>query len=67
MSCTSREVPLIHPGTILRLSVFFGTDAQSWGNLQTHYDTGRARVALADVLGRIVRRKLADAGGTAYA
>ena len=25
--------------TALRLSVFFGTDAQSWINLQTHYDT----------------------------
>ena len=44
----------------LRLSVFFGTDAQSWGNLQTHYDTEHARVAMADVLGRIVRRELAD-------
>ena len=44
----------------LRLSVFFGTDAQSWVNLQTHYDTETARLAMADVLGRIVRRELAD-------
>jgi plasmid maintenance system antidote protein VapI len=44
----------------LRLSVFFGTDAQSWVNLQTHYDTEHACVAMADVLGRIVRRELAD-------
>ena len=93
-----REVPLIHPGTILledwlkpmalsqyalakvidvpprrineivkglrditadtalRLSVFFGTDAQSWVNLQTHYDTEKARVAMAGVLRRIVSR-----------
>ena len=42
--------------TALRLSVFFGTDAQSWINLQTHYDTEVARVAMAAVLGRIVRR-----------
>ena len=25
--------------TALRLAAFFGTDAQSWVNLQTHYDT----------------------------
>ena len=43
--------------TALRLSVFFGTDAQSWINLQTHYDTELARVAMAAVLGRIVRRE----------
>lgn len=24
--------------TALRLAIFFGTDAQSWINLQTHYD-----------------------------
>jgi addiction module HigA family antidote len=47
--------------TALRLSVFFGTDAQSWINLQTHYDTEQARVAMADVLGRIVRRDTAEA------
>jgi addiction module HigA family antidote len=43
--------------TALRLSAFFGTDAQSWINLQTHYDTEVARVAMAGVLGRIVRRE----------
>ena len=47
--------------TALRLSVFFGTDAQSWINLQTHYDTEQARVAMADVLARIVRRDAVDA------
>ena len=25
--------------TAVRLAAFFGTDAQSWMNLQTHYDT----------------------------
>ena len=47
--------------TALRLSVFFGTDAQSWINLQTHYDTELARVAMANVLGRIVRREVTQA------
>ena len=39
--------------TALRLGAFFGTDAQSWVNLQTHYDTESAREAMADVLARI--------------
>ena len=47
--------------TALRLSVFFGTDAQSWINLQTHSDTELAREAMADVLGHIVRREVAEA------
>lgn len=92
-----REVPLVHPGTILledwlkpmgisqyalakaidvpprrineivkglraitvdtalRLSVYFGTDAQSWINLQTHYDTEQARYTMQSVLSRIAR------------
>ena len=29
--------------TALRLGAYFGTDAQSWINLQTHYDTELAR------------------------
>ena len=41
--------------TALRLSAFFGTDAQSWINLQTHDDTERARESMADVIGRIRR------------
>ena len=45
----------------LRLGAFFGTDAQSWVNLQTHYDTEQARTAMADVLGRIVRREATEA------
>jgi addiction module HigA family antidote len=47
--------------TALRLSVFFGTDAQSWINLQTHYDTELARVAMAKVLGQIVRHAVDEA------
>ena len=47
--------------TALRLGAFFGTDAQSWINLQTHYDTENARELMADVLERIVRHSVADA------
>jgi addiction module HigA family antidote len=47
--------------TALRLSVFFGTDAQSWINLQSHYDTELSREAMADILGRIVRREATEA------
>ena len=31
----------------LRLTRFFGTDAQSWINLQAHYDLERAEIELA--------------------
>ncbi len=41
--------------TALRLGAFFGTDAQSWINLQTHYDTEQARQAMADVIAKIKR------------
>jgi len=41
--------------TALRLGAYFGTDAQSWINLQTHFDTELAREAMAGVLGRIDR------------
>ena len=39
--------------TALRLAAFFGTDAQSWINLQSHYDTEQAREALSAVLATI--------------
>lgn len=39
--------------TALRLGAYFGTDAQSWINLQTHFDTENAREAMQDVLSRI--------------
>jgi addiction module HigA family antidote len=41
--------------TALRLAAFFGTDAQSWLNLQTHYDAEVARESMQDVLSRIHR------------
>lgn len=47
--------------TALRLAAFFGTDAQSWLNLQADFDTAKARDALADVLPRIRRF---DTGGS---
>ena len=36
--------------TALRLGAYFGTDAQSWINLQTHYDTERSREAMEETL-----------------
>ena len=47
--------------TALRLGAYFGTDAQSWINLQTHFDTELAREAMADVLARIDRRPVVEA------
>lgn len=47
--------------TALRLAAFFGTDAQSWLNLQAHYDTEKAREALHAVLARIRRFEPAHA------
>lgn len=47
--------------TALRLSAFFGTDPQSWLNLQDHYDTELAREAMADVLERIARHEPTEA------
>ena len=39
--------------TALRLAAFFGTDAQSWINLQTHYDTEMTRASMQKVLSGI--------------
>ena len=39
--------------TALRLGAFFGVHAQSWVNMQTHYDTETARHSMVDVLSRI--------------
>ena len=36
--------------TALRLAAFFNTDAQSWLNLQSHYDAENTRVAIAEQL-----------------
>lgn len=46
--------------TALRLGAYFGTDAQSWINLQTHFDTELAREAMAGVLARIDRREVVE-------
>lgn len=43
----------ITPDTALRLGAFFNTDAQSWVNLQSHYDTEIAREAMREVLANI--------------
>ena len=41
--------------TALRLAAFFGTDPQSWLNLQSHYDTETARESMEEALSRIRR------------
>ena len=41
--------------TALRLAAFFGTSAQSWTNLQSHYDTETARESMEEALSRIRR------------
>ena len=40
--------------TALRLALYFGTDAQSWMNLQTHYDLTCAEERLAGKLAKEV-------------
>ena len=45
--------------TALRLGAYFDTDAQSWLNLQTHYDTESAREAMQETLARISERRAA--------
>jgi antitoxin HigA-1 len=51
----------ITPDTALRLAAFFGTDAQSWVNLQAHYDTERAREMMSEIILRIRRYEPAHA------
>ena len=46
--------------TAVRLAAYFGTDAQSWINLQTHFDTEQARGTMTDVLARIQQHQFAD-------
>lgn len=45
--------------TALRLAIFFGTDAQSWMNLQTHYDLTVAEEQLSDRLAKEVTGRAA--------
>ena len=40
--------------TALRLARFFGTDAQSWLNLQSHYDMEKAEIETGKALQKIV-------------
>lgn len=40
--------------TALRLARFFGTDAQSWMNLQAHYDLETAQVKIAEKINKAV-------------
>ena len=47
--------------TALRLAAFFGTDAQSWINLQSDYDLAVAADTMTDVLERIRRHEPAHA------
>ncbi|MDR0274500.1 MAG: HigA family addiction module antidote protein [Burkholderiaceae bacterium] len=47
--------------TALRLAAFFGTDAQSWINLQSDYDLAVAGGIMTEVLGRIRRHEPAHA------
>ena len=47
--------------TALRLAACCGTDAQSWINLQTRYDTELAGESMRDALSRIHRFELAAA------
>lgn len=43
----------ITPDTALRLAAYFGTEAQSWLNLQNHYDTEQTRLVIANDLSHI--------------
>lgn len=44
----------ISADTALSLARFFGTDAQSWLNLQSHYDMEKARLETGKALEKIV-------------
>ena len=47
--------------TALRLAAFFGTDAQSWMNLQSEYDLRQAKPAIAEALADIQQYEVAHA------
>ena len=44
----------ISADTALRLARFFGTDAQSWLNLQSHYDMEKAQLETGKALDKIM-------------
>lgn len=50
-----RERRGITADTALRLARYFGTDAQSWINLQTGYDLRVAELAAGEKIDRIVK------------
>ncbi len=55
-----RERRGITADTALRLARFFGTDAQSWLNLQNHYDLQSAEDAAGRTIKRIQRCRTID-------
>ena len=42
--------------TALRLGRYFGTNAQSWMNLQTHYDLEKAEIKICEQLEQVYPR-----------
>jgi len=45
--------------TALRLARYFGTDAQSWLNLQSHYELEKAAIEIGEKLDHEVRPRAA--------
>ena len=56
-----RERRAVTVDTALRLSKYFGTSGEYWMGLQTDFDMATARMAMADVLSRIVSRESSSA------
>ncbi len=54
-----RERRGITADTALRLARYFGTDAQSWINLQTAYDLRVAELAAGEAIHRVVKPRRA--------
>ncbi len=54
-----RERRGITADTALRLARYFGTDAQSWINLQTAYDLRMAELAAGEKIVRVVKPRRA--------
>jgi addiction module HigA family antidote len=54
-----RERRGITADTALRLARYFGTDAQSWINLQTTYDLRVAELAAGETINRVVKPRKA--------
>jgi addiction module HigA family antidote len=55
-----RERRGITADTALRLAQYFGTDAQSWINLQTAYDLRAAELAAGETIDRVVKPRRAS-------